>query len=270
MNNSKIWILITGVILMVSGFFIYSTLKSKAEDRVTFLSKIQDLNVKITDLNKAAADLQQTLREKNEQQSRMQSDLAGMENQLGDSRKNETTLRSRIDALAREKESLTKYMENNNAIVAKLQKKIQSLQEERRQLEESKNSTPSVSVAAPQVVDSMSDEAAKDNDADGPRGSKVAQEDVVDLGRIIIHKPTNQPAAVEYINSLYGFVVLSAGTGDGLRRNSIVNITRNNRFIAKAVVKKTRRDVATAVTLPEWTREEIKVGDLVSVNNATL
>ena len=98
------------------------------------------------------------------------------------------------------------------------------------------------------------------------QGAKLAGEEVVDLGRIILHRSDNQPAAVEHVNTLYGFIVLSAGTRDGLHKDSIVNITRNNRLVAKAVIKKIREEAASAVTLPEWTREEIRVGDLVSVN----
>ena len=255
---------------MASGSVIYSTLDSKAKDRTVFLAKIQGLQTDISQLQKTQADLQQSIKEKNDQYTKAQSDIAALEGQLGESRKSETTLRSRMDALIKEKESLTKYMENNNAIMAKLQKKIQTLQEERRHLEESKKAERSLS-AGPKT-DLTSEEAPADDEepaVEGAPGSRVADEQIVDLGRIIIRKSTNQPASVEYINSLYSFVVLSAGKGDGLRKDSIVNITRNNRFIAKAVVKKVRDEVASAVTLPEWTREEIKIGDLVSVNNAS-
>ena len=58
--------------------------------------------------------------------------------------------------------------------------------------------------------------------------------------------------------------MLSAGSDDGLKKDAIVNITRNNRLVAKAVVKKLRESTASAVTLPEWTREEIQVGDVIT------
>ena len=269
MNTNRIMILVTGVILIVSGFFIYSTLRAKQLERTSFLAKIQDLQSNISALTKTGEALKQTITEKTEQQVKAQGDIAAFETQVGDFRKNEATMKSKIDSLSKEKESLTKYMENNNLIVAKLQKKIELLQQERKQLEETKRTEAAAATSSPAFVDPMNEEPDADTETKAKPGARVAQEEIVDLGRIVIRKSTNQPASVEYINSLYGFVVLGAGSGDGLRNNSIVNITRNNRFIAKAVVKKVRNEVASAVTLPEWTREEIKVGDLVSVNNAT-
>lgn len=126
--------------------------------------------------------------------------------------------------------------------------------------------------AAPRFIDPMNEpflpqpEEAIPPASPTVSGAKLANEEVVDLGRIIVHSATNEAARVEHVNTLYGFIVMSAGTKDGLRKDSVVNITRNNRLIAKAVIKKVRESVSSAVTLPEWTREEIRVGDMISVN----
>ena len=264
MNNAKIWILVTGIVLMVSGFMLYTTIKSKEADRASFMVKVQELQAKIAELSKLQTDLDAVKKEKADAEAKAQTDIAALESQVSDAKKSETALRGKLDALTKEKESLTKYMDNNNVIVGKLQKKIEALEQEKKQLvDDAKKQDAPLS----HFVDPMSESPEEPvSEVKPEQGSKLAGEEVVDLGRIILRKSTSQPATVEHVNSLYGFIVLSAGTNDGLRKDSVVNITRNNRLIAKAVIKKVREEAASAVTLPEWTREEIRVGDLVSVN----
>jgi hypothetical protein len=267
MNNSKIWILITGIVLMVSGFLLYSTIKAKETERGNFMVKIQELQGKIGDLTKLQADLEQAKKERAEVEAKAQEQISALETQISDYKKNESSLRSKIDTLTKEKESLTKYMENNNVIVGKLQKKIESLEKEKSKIAEEAAKKPDTLM--PRFVDPMEEQPQQEQAAEPKveQGSRLAEEEVVDLGRIILQQATSQPATVEHVNSLYGFIVLSAGTRDGLKKDSIVNITRNNRLIAKAVIKKVREEAASAVTLPEWTREEIRVGDYISVNS---
>ena len=261
MNSSKIWILITGIVLMASGFLLYTTIKSKETEKTAFIAKIQELNTKLTELSQVQTEIVQLKKEKAELEAKSQGDVAALEAQLNEYKKTEMSLRSKIDTLTKEKESLSKYMDNNTVIVTKLQKKIESLEREKKEaMEKAKQSDVS-----PRFLDPM-DASPQTEAKPAEMGAKLAGDEMVDLGRIIIGQDTNQPAQVEHVNMLYGFIVIGAGTDDGLRKDSIVNITRNNRLIAKAVIKKIRNNAASAATLPEWTREEIKVGDFVSVN----
>jgi predicted nuclease with TOPRIM domain len=260
MNSAKIWILITGIILMASGFVLYSTIKSRDAEKAGLMAKIQELNDRVLELTQVQAELVQLKKEKAELEAESQANVAALESQISEDKKTEMSLRSKIDALTKEKESLSKYMENNSVIVSKLQKKIESLEQDKKEVLERARQAPET----PRFVDPMDE---PENSPKIELGAKLAGEEVVDLGRIIIRESTNQPAQVEHVNTLYGFIVLSAGTDDGLRKDAIVNITRNSRLIAKAVIKKVRDNTASAATLPEWTREEIKVGDLISVNS---
>ena len=267
MNSAKIWILITGLVVMVAGFLVYSTLKAKENERSQFMVKIQELQTRITELSKLQADLEQAKKDRADLEAKSQADIATLESQVNDYKKTESSLRLKIDTLTKDKDALSKYMENNNVIVAKLQKKIEALEQEKKQAMEDAKKQGEQNPA--RFVDPMNEspENEKSEEPKASPGSKLLDEETVDLGRIILHKTNSQPATVEHVNSLYGFIVLGAGTRDGLKKDSVVNITRNNRLIAKAVIKKVREEASSAVTLPEWTREEIKAGDLVSVNS---
>ncbi len=264
MNSTKIWILVTSLIIMVFGFVLYSTIKSKEAEKASLMVKIQELNGKLTELFQVQTELAQLKKEKAELEAKSQADVAALEAQSNEYKKTELSLHSKIDTLMKEKESLSKYIDNNSVIVAKLQKKIESLELDKKEALEKTKSF----YALPRFVDPMQE--VPETEAKLDAGAKLAGEEAVDLGRIIIRQATNRPAQVEHVNMLYGFIVLSAGTDDGLRKDAIVNIMRNNRLIAKAVVKKIRDNTASAATLPEWTREEIKVGDIISVNSPAI
>ena len=270
MNNAKIWILITGIVVIVSGFLLYFMIHDREAEKASFMVKIQELNGRLLEIDKLKAELDVVKKERADLEAKSAADIAALDSQIADSKKSESLLKAKVESLLKEKVSLTTYMENNAAIVAKLNKKIESLEKERDQALSDAKSDP---LSAPPVryVDPMTESPdGSAVEAVAPKqamGAKLAEEEVVDLGRIIVHPSTHEAAKVENISPLYGFIVLSAGTNDGLRKDSVVNITRNNRLIAKAVVKKAREDVSSAVTLPEWTREEIRVGDLISINS---
>ena len=44
----------------------------------------------------------------------------------------------------------------------------------------------------------------------------------------------------------------------------VLNVLREDRLIAKVVVQKMRNNAAAAVMVPEWTKEDIQVGDTIS------
>lgn len=269
MNNAKIWILITGIVVLVSGFLLYSTMRSSATDKANFMIKIQELSSRLAELDRVKASLEQVQKEKAELEAKSQSEIAALEAQLTDSKRSEAQIKAKLEALTKEKEGMSQFMENNSAIIAKLNKKIESLEKERSETLEKADSLSSATRPF-SYVDPINESGEVTTDytvaPSQQMGSKLVEEEIVDLGRIIVHPSTHEAARVEHVNPLYGFVVLSAGTNDGLSRDTVVNITRNNRLIAKAVIKKVREDAASAVTLPEWTREEIRVGDLVSIN----
>ena len=268
LNNAKIWILITGIVVIVSGFLLYFMVHDRETEKASFMVKIQELSGRLLEIDKLKAELELAKKEKVELEEKSRKDIAALDSLIAESKKGEALFRSKVDALLKEKESLTKYMTNSTAIVAKLNKKIESLEQERSQAL-SAMKLDAISPSMP-FIDPMTDSSEPVLTATpAPKpgmGAKLAEEEIVDLGRIIVHASTHEAARVENVNPLYGFIVLSAGTNDGLRKDSVVNITRNNRLIAKAVVKKAREDVSSAVTLPEWTREEIRVGDLISIN----
>jgi hypothetical protein len=265
MNNVKIWILITGIVVIVSGFLLYSMVRSHETEKAQFMVKIQELSGQLSELDRLKTELEAVQQQRAELEAKTQAEIAALESQLAESKRSESQLKAKLEAMVKEKEGMAQSMENNNAIITKLNKKIEALEKERDLAVKEASDGPADVFS---YADPLNESPSPELPASGTQslGAKLAEEEIVDLGRIIVHASTHEAARVEHVNALYGFIVLSAGTNDGLSKDSVVNITRNNRLIAKAVIKKVREDAASAVTLPEWTREEIRVGDLISIN----
>jgi peptidoglycan hydrolase CwlO-like protein len=261
MNDSRTWGIITLIIVLISGFLLFSTFKSKEGETRLRILKEQELSAKLTELAQTQEDLEQLKKQKTDAEKKFQDQLAAMDASIDTYKKSAQSMADRIDALTKEKEALVKNTDINTVLVGKLNKKIERLEAEKADLEATVKKLRSEGAESKAALESVPEEEKGDVQA------KPAVNDVDDLGKIVIHRSSNQAAIVEHVNTLYGFVVLSAGQADGLHKNSIVNISRNNRFIAKAIVQEARENVSSAVTLPEWTREEIKIGDLISVNN---
>ena len=72
-------------------------------------------------------------------------------------------------------------------------------------------------------------------------------------------------AQVKEIDLEKGFIIVDAGSQDGIAKNTPLNVMRGGRVIAKAVVKEVRPGTSAAVILPEWTKQDIKKDDQISL-----
>ena len=261
MNDNKTWGAITLIIVVVSGFLLFTTFKSKETEKRLRIQKEQELSQTQINLAQVQADLVQIKKERGEAEEKFQANLSSLQTSVEEYKKSAEMTGAKIAAMTKEKEFLVKNMNNNTLLISRLNKKIEKLEDEKINLLEK---IKRFELEKPEPLSADETPGGK-----GDVQAKLVPSDIVDLGKIIIHKSSNQAAIVEHVNTLYGFVVISAGEADGLRKDAAVNITRNDRFIAKAIVKKVRQNVSSAVTLPEWTREEIKIGDLVSISDTS-
>lgn len=266
MNDSRTWGVITLAILLISGYLLFSTSQSKDHEKHLRIQKEQELSAKMTELGQVETDLAKLKKDKTEAEDKYKASLAALQATADEFKKNAEGLLIKMAALTKEKETLAKEKEtmiknidDNMTLIAKLNKKVQKLEKEKSEMLVTLEQAKSEKASVPAVDENPENQ--------GETQAKPLRGDIVDLGNIIVHKSSHQPATVEHVNVLYGFVIISAGESDEIHKNSIINISRNNRFIAKAVVEEARENISSAVTLPEWTREEIKIGDLVSISD---
>jgi hypothetical protein len=267
-DGAKSWLVITAIVVLLSGFFLFNAIQAKNRERGLRIQKEQELSVKLNELVQTQTELSELKKQKEESELRLTAQLTDLQTSLDESRKNEEKTKSKIQTLQKDKDQLSSLIDQNAAMIAKLNKKIEKLEQEKEDMRDKiKRAETNTSAYGSTVSALPVDDGSETNTLMMAAADPVVQTpEVVDLGQIVLHGESREPARVEHVNTMYGFIVVSAGADDGLKADTVLNVARNNRFIAKAVVKKVRSSVATAMLLPEWTREEIRLGDQISIN----
>ncbi len=94
------------------------------------------------------------------------------------------------------------------------------------------------------------------------------QRDVVQLEKIVVREPTGGNAGFQgrvlSINPDWRFVVTDLGW-DAVKIGDTVSIYRNDQLLGKARIERVQEQVSAATLLPEWSRVDIQVNDVVRV-----
>ncbi len=256
MPNPKILAAGAGVIVLASVFFGANSALTLQKEKNLRHQKEQELTAKMEEMGQIQVELKQLKKQKADAEGKYQAAIATHDAEIEVYKKNAKDLADKVDAMTKETTELQTALDEKKTQMEQLSKKISKLEDEKALLI-TESSKAAESGARPQ---------ASPGQASPDTQVLPQQSAVVDLGTIILRRSSNIPARVEHVDTLWGFVVVSGGSRDGLKLNMVLNISRNNRFIAKAVVKKVREDIASAVMLPEWAREDVKTGDLISVS----
>ncbi len=82
------------------------------------------------------------------------------------------------------------------------------------------------------------------------------------LGNVkLVMKSYGSAAQVLEVNRIYGFVVLNAGSKEGLKKDDVILLLRNGKLISRAVVQQLKEDVAAAYIVPQYSKDAPQVGD---------
>lgn len=250
----NIFFLVTvSVIFSLACYMFYSDAQKQKSLK---LKKEQELSARMIELAETQAQITRLTTQRNELESRLNYKVATLEASMRDS---DVTIKSqaeKLDSLSEENATLRKYIEDGERKIAELARRAQGLESEKAALTAKIKELESRASSEPRPVEESSDAS---------QGvTWTADMDTVDLGKIVVQKASGKAAIVQHVDSLYGFVVINAGTDDGMTPNTVVNILRSKKMIGKAVVQKTDKNVSAAVVLPRWTRGDIKEGDVIS------
>ena len=247
------------LIFSLSSYLMYS---GKETEKRLRLQKENELSNKALELNETQAQIAKLTKEKVELEEKLNEKIATLETSLKDSEETIKSQTKKMDALletlGEENKSLEKEIQDKERKIKELTKKLELLEADKAELLAKVKSQEALKKEA---VVSGETESESSSDSDGLWLSDI---DTVRLGKIVIRKISGKAAVVEHINAPYGFVVINAGTKDGLSKDSVINILRDRKLMGKAVVQKARDSVSAAVILPEWTKGEIKEGDVIS------
>ena len=246
-------ILIVGAL---AAFLFFSGQK----ERKARQQKEMELSVKLTELSQKNAEISNLIKQKKELEEQFESKVSELETALKNQAEAADSLHVEIDRLAQEKEALQNANASHEKEISEMKKQIENFETDRMDL---------LSVIKQLKKDlseaQSSQEKAKTAALARPNLMMDAATGSVDLGQIVMRKSSGSAARVEKVDKLYHFILVNAGQRDGLRKGMVLNVLREDRPIAKVVVQKTTNNAAAAVMVPEWTKEDIQVGDTISV-----
>lgn len=262
MNSNRSIVIFGAVVLAmaVGLFFLYSAKETEHNIRV---QKELELRNKVNELTQVQTDLEILTKQKKEAEDSLNAKIGTLNQLVKDYETNIRSQSDRISQLTQEADAARREKETQSQKISVLTKKLQLLEKEKNELGKK---IQELETHKKDFIESDSED--EDNETIGSikTDSPLPNAGVsVSLGNIVVQKSSGKTAMVENVNKMYGFLIISAGTNDGLSKNMVVNIVRDGRLIGKALVEKPRENMSAVIVLPEWTQGEIRVGDAVSV-----
>lgn len=256
--NKKTWIAFFAVAAtLITILAIYLLYTARENEHKLRLSKEAELSRKVAELGEKQQQILTLIKQKSELEEQFNTKISTLEASARDHDDSAKALNAKMESVLRENEALKRDIEDKDKKISELFRKIRSLEADKTQLLETINKGPAKPLGSEEGT-GLSD-AGIALDPANPEGLGS-----VKLGKIVVQKTSGRAARVEYIDKLYGFIVINAGSKDGLKPESVINIVRGNKLIGKAVVQKIRPDVAAAVLVSEGTKDDVKLGDLIS------
>ena len=263
MTNNRVWVLFAAVIL-IAGMGLFLLYGSRESERNLRLQKELELNSKIAELTQTQSRLASLTEDKKDIEETLNAKIGSLNVLVKDYDENVKAQTQKAQSVTAENQSLLSQNKELERRIDELGRRLGDLQREKTDLEDQLRI---LKKKKKQNRDEAYDSEEETEDAGaegyGARSSGYSAEPVR-LGNIVIQQASGNAASVQNVNKLYGFIVVNAGTRDGLAKDSVLNIVRNKKVIGKAVVEKVKPNMSAAVILPEWTRQEIRIGDLVS------
>ena len=258
-------LLVLALFFFQSSFSERRTRIQKEKALVESLSRLSEKETEILELKKQREEAEKILNEKAVSLESALSTLQGENDSLRASLKaQEEHVRALTDkqiALEKDRAALMEDNLERSQNVTILEKRITELESGRQELlgkiKDLENSKPS------------GEDRSANKGRSGVSGELryEAPTPVIDpakLGKVLVQKSTGRSAQVQHVNDVYQFVVLNAGSHDGLRKGSVINVIRADRIIAKAIVEKLKPDLSAALLVPESTLEPVQPGDFVT------
>lgn len=260
MGNKKFWaIFIPGAVALIAILAVLSLNTSREKEKRLRVQKELELSNRMIELAEKEATISDLLKQKVELEQRLVDKISEMEAAVRNQQSINEAQKRQIDTAVAESGSLKKEIDDKNRKINELLRRIDALESDKADLVAALKKLETERPAAEQAVDG----GFRPSYASGPAVPQAGTS-AVQLGDIVVRKSSGGAAQVQHINPVYGFVVINAGSSDGIKPQDVINILRDDKLIARAVVQKTRGDIAAALLLPEWTNGEVRPGDTVS------
>ncbi|MCG3176028.1 MAG: hypothetical protein MOGMAGMI_00966 [Candidatus Omnitrophica bacterium] len=260
MGNKKFWaVFLPGAAALIAILLLVSLNVSRDKEKRLRVQKELELSNRMIELAEKEATISDLLKQKTDLEQRLVDKVSEMEAAVRNQQSINEAQKRQLDSAVGESSSLRKEIEDKNRKITDLLRRIDSLEADKNDLVAAIKKLETEKPAESSVDSSFRPAYAGTGPAVPQSGTGAVQ-----LGDIVVRRSSGGAAQVQHVNAVYGFIVINAGSGDGIKNNDVVNILRDDKLVARAVVQKVRGDISAALVLPEWSNGDVRPGDLVS------
>jgi len=98
--------------------------------------------------------------------------------------------------------------------------------------------------------------------------SYIQKSQGVQLGKIVVRVAKPTEGSVVEVSRKYNFSVVDLGEQDGVKSGDLLEIYRNNKLIAKALIENIYDDLSSVIVFDQWRDVDILVGDTVKLQKS--
>ncbi len=266
MANRKAWIAFFSTTLtVIAALALLSLNNDREREKKLRAEKELELQNTLLSVTEKETQIASLMKQKNELEEEFDVKIERLETSVKEHAAQVSGYEERIGTLEQENQTLKRELDTKNKKVADLLRRLETLETDKTDLLAMVKKLEADQSAVTQSGGGLESPSLESASARSPWAPRTAPDlDPVELGKIVVQHTSGRAAEVQHVNTIYGFIVVNAGFKDGVRKNQVLNIVRDNKMVGKAVVRQIRNDVAAAAVLPEWTQGEIRVGDVIS------
>ena len=253
--TKKQWMMFLGVaVIGVFGLLLFNVNSVKEREKKIRIEKETELTARMEELIKKESMIAEMTKQKNELAEAFDTEVKNLKATIEETEEIVKNQEGRLATASEENQTLKRAVEEKDKKVTELGKRIEKLEVDKADLLTKINKL--------ETEKKTGEEDGQE--AGSGRGQNLPDMASVNLGTIVMQKTSGLAVEVKHINREYSFIVINAGTKDNLKKGAVLNIVRAKKLVGKAVVEKTRPDISVAILLPEWTKGEVKIGDLIT------
>ena len=98
--------------------------------------------------------------------------------------------------------------------------------------------------------------------------SYIQKSQGVQLGKIVVKVAKPSEGSVVEVSGEYNFSVVDLGEANGVKSGDLLEVYRNNKLIAKALIENVYGDMSSVIVFDQWRDVDIFVGDTVKLQKS--
>ena len=253
MNKQKQFIILLLVIALAGGLAILfylgyqeevARMRSLEEEINLVANNKVEIFKEIEILNKKREELNARLKDYGEKIQNYQSDIPALKSEKESVLQEAAGIEIISSGLDRQREEIIRREQGLQASLANVQKTYEELLQRTEYARDEK---------------SVLEEELK---------SHIQSTKGVELSKIVVKVVKPAEGTIVEISKEYNFAVVDIGTESGVKKGDYLEIYRNNRLIAKALIENAYDDMSSIVVFNQWRHVDLAVGDSVKLQTS--